>query len=209
MSSIRSSRHDHADEIRHFVDTEPEWWNRSRQDSGRSVIKITMGSTLLTVRATALATALVVVTGGPAVGVSSIQNSNLRPSAATQLWGGTGTNDLGPATVLVSARNGRVTLRSVQFIMSCTDTSDGTDSARAFDYVRGTATLNRNRFAMTLRGDSNGRSGAARLTGVLGSNGRGTARIDANARGIDPETGQVIENCQATVTFALRRGAAS
>ena len=155
-----------------------------------------MGSMLLTVGATALATALVVVTGGPAVGVSSIQNSSARPSAATQLWGGTGTNDLGPATILLSARNGRVTLRNVQFIMS-------------FDYVSGSATLNRNRFTMTLRGDSNGRSGAARLTGVLGSNGRGTARIDANARGIDPETDQVIEDCQATVTFALRRGAAS
>lgn len=209
VSSIRLSRHDYADESRHIGDTEPVGWDLARQDSGRSVIKITMGSTLLTVCATALASALVVVTGGPAVGVSSIQDSSSRPSAATQLWGGTGANDLGPATILLSARNGRVTLRNVQFIMSCTDTFDGTDSARAFDYVTGTATLNRNRFTMTLRGDSNGRSGAARLTGVLGSNGRGTARIDANARGIDPETDEVIEECQATVTFALRRGAAS
>lgn len=93
--------------------------------------------------------------------------------------------------------------------MSCTDTGDGTYSDRAFDYVSGSTTLNRNRFTMILRGDSNGRQGAARLTGVLGSNGRGTATIDATAIGIDSSTDQVIENCQARVTFSLRRGAAS
>lgn len=155
---------------------------------------------------TALATALVLAAVGPAAAVTPTQDSSSRPSAATQLWGGTGSNDLGPATILLSARGGRVTLKNVQFIMSCTDTGDGTYSDRAFDYVSGSATLNLNRFTMNLTGDSNGRQGAARLTGVLGSNGRGTARIDATATGIDYETNQVIENCQARVTFALRRG---
>ncbi len=155
---------------------------------------------------TALATALVVATVGPVGAVESTHDSNSRPTAATQLWGGTGSNELGPATILLSARGGRVTLKNVQFIMSCRDTGDGTYSDRAFDYVGGSATLNLNRFTMTLRGDSNGRSGAARLSGVLGSNGLGTARINANATGIDYETNQVIENCQAIVTFALRRG---
>ena len=168
-----------------------------------------MVSTLFTALATALVTALVVATVGPAAAVTPTQDSNSRPTAATQLWGGTGSNDLGPATILLSARGGRVTLKNVQFIMSCTDTGDGTFSDRAFDYVSGSATLNRNRFTMILRGDSNGREGAARLTGVLGSNGRGTASIDATAIGIDSSTNQVLENCQATVTFSLRRGAAS
>lgn len=158
---------------------------------------------------TALATALVVATVGPVGAVESTHDSNSRPTAATQLWGGIGSNDLGPATILLSARGGRVTLKNVQFIMSCTDTGDGTLSDRAFDYVSGSATLNLNRFTMTLRGDSNGRQGAARLTGVLGSNGRGSARIEATAIGIDSSTNQVIENCVAAATFSLRRGAAS
>jgi hypothetical protein len=46
----------------------------------------------------------------------------------------------------------------------------------------------------------------ARITGVLGSNGRGTAVIEATAVGVDSGTNTVIENCQARVTFPLLRG---
>lgn len=139
--------------------------------------------------------------------MSSAELSGSNPAAATQLWSGPGDNGLGPATILLSARGGRVTLKNVQFIMACTDAGDGFESDRAFDYVSGSATLSRNRFTMNLTGSSNGRDGAARLTGVLGSNGRGSARIDATAIGVDSGTNQVIENCQATVDFRLRRGA--
>lgn len=125
---------------------------------------------------------------------------------ANQLWSGTSSNDLGPASILLSAKSGRVKLRLVQFIMACTDTTDGTESDRAFDYVTGSATLNRNRFRMNLTGSSNGRDGLARITGVLGSNGRGTAVIEATAVGVDSGTNTVIENCQARVTFPLLRG---
>jgi hypothetical protein len=47
------------------------------------------------------------------------------------------------------------------------------------------------------------------LIAIYGTNGPGNLIDVCIARGIDPETDEVIEDCQATVTFALRRGAAS
>ena len=108
--------------------------------------------------------------------------------------------------IVLSAKNGRVKLTVLQFIMACTDAADGTESARAFDYVTGSATLNRNRFSMNLLGISNGRNGRVRLSGVLGSNGRGTATANATAVGVDSSTNNVIETCESRVTFSLLRG---
>jgi hypothetical protein len=127
--------------------------------------------------------------------------------AAPTPWGGTGANSLGPATLLLSAQNGRVTVKSLQVIMSCTDTSDGTESSRAFSAVSNIrATLRRNRFSFDFTATSGGRLGRIRLTGVLGSNGRGTARAQVDATGVDSGTGAVIERCRAAVNYRLRRG---
>jgi len=129
--------------------------------------------------------------------------------AGAVLWGGSGANDLGPGTILFKVQNGRATIKSVQAIMSCRDTSDGTYSDRAFDVVNGpTDTLNRNRFGFNFSRSSGGRQGHIRLTGRLGSNGRGTARLDLTAVGRDFSTDSVIERCQASVEYRLRRGRA-
>lgn len=124
-------------------------------------------------------------------------------------WGGTGANDVGPATLLLSANNGRVSISSLQVVMACTDTSDGTESSRAFSVVSNIrVTLRRNRFSFDFTATSGGRLGRVRLTGVLGSNGTGSARATVDATGTDSGTGAVIERCQSAVNFRLRRGRA-
>ena len=94
--------------------------------------------------------------------------------AGAVLWGGTGANDLGPGTILFKVQNGRATIKSIQAVMACTDTSDGSESDRAFDVANGpTDTLNRNRFNFNFSRYSGGRQGHVRLSGILRSNGRG------------------------------------
>ena len=128
-------------------------------------------------------------------------------SARTNLWGGSGANDVGPGTILFKVQNGRATIKSIQAVMACTDTSDGSESDRAFDVANGpTDTLNRNRFNFNFSRYSGGRQGHVRLSGILRSNGRGTARLDLTAVGRDFETDSVIERCQASVEYRLRRG---
>ena len=131
-------------------------------------------------------------------------------SAGPVLWAGFGSNDLGQGTVLFSVNNGRAKLKSLQVVMSCTDTSDGTDSDRAFDVVNGpTDTLNQNRFNFNFSRYSGGRLGHLRLTGRLRSNGAGGARLDMTATGRDDSTGAVIERCQAALNYRMHRGRVS
>ena len=131
-------------------------------------------------------------------------------SAAPRLWGGTGFNDLGRGTLTFKVNNGRATVTSLQALMACTDTSDRSESTRAFSIGRGpTDVLNRNRFNFNFSRDSGGRTGHIRLSGVLRSNGQGFARLDMTAVGVDPESGNVIERCQASVNYRMRRGPAT
>ncbi|MBJ7521570.1 MAG: hypothetical protein JHC84_17860 [Solirubrobacteraceae bacterium] len=124
-------------------------------------------------------------------------------------WGGTGANDLGPASLLLSANDGRVSVSSLQVVMACTDTSDGTESSRAFSVSSNIrVALRRNRFSFDFTATSGGRVGRVRLSGTLGSNGRGTARATVDATGTDEGTGGIIERCQSAVNFRLRRGRA-
>ena len=118
--------------------------------------------------------------------------------AAPVPWGGTGANDLGPGSILLSAENGRVAVTNVQVVMSCTDLTDGqlTDQAWYASSAR-RATLRRNRFSMRLTADAGGFNGVARLTG--------TARIDVDAEARDGD-GVTIQRCGARVEFRLRRG---
>jgi hypothetical protein len=120
-------------------------------------------------------------------------------------WGGTGANDLGPATILLSVAHGRVTVRNVQLVLSCTDAEDGTNSDQAW-YASSDrpATLRLNRYATTLTADAGGFEGTARLSGTLGSNGRGTSRIDVNAVAHN-RSGGIIARCSGRVNFRLRR----
>lgn len=126
-------------------------------------------------------------------------------SAAPTPWGGSGSNDLGPAYALLSVANGKVKVKNVQMIMACTDAEDGTESSRAFSAHYLTATpLDRNRYAISFTASSGGRLGHVRLNGVLRSNGTGTirVRIEATASG---DSGGIIERCQGETRFGLRR----
>ena len=128
-------------------------------------------------------------------------------TAGPVLWSGSGSNDVGPATILFSVQNGNAKLKTFQAIMACTDTSDGSESDRAFFVFNGpTDALSLNRFSYSFSRSAGGRVGQIRLNGRLGSNGRGTARLNLTAVARDFETDAVIERCQATVDFNLRRG---
>ena len=129
-------------------------------------------------------------------------------SAAGRVWGGVGFNDLGQSTVTFKVKNGRAKITSLQIVMSCRDTDDGTDSDRAFHMGNGpTDTLNRNRFHFRFDRYSGGREGDVRLNGRLGSNGRGVARVYVTALGRG-SGGRIVERCQASSRIPLRRGPA-
>lgn len=122
-------------------------------------------------------------------------------------WGGAAFNDLGPSSALLSVTNGMASVTNVQLIMACTDAEDGTESARAFYARYRTARpLVANRFSFTFSATAGGRVGQVRLTGTLGSNGRGTIRVQVNAVGAG-EGGAVVERCSGESTIRLRRGA--
>ncbi len=133
-------------------------------------------------------------------------------SARAVLWGGTAFSTGAivtpvPQTILLSVSGGRVTLKHFQAVMSCIDTGDGTESERAFDgstNIR--ATLHRNRFTLEFTETSGGRTGDVRLSGMLGSNGRGTVRLRLSATGVDSETSAVVERCSTSFTYGMHRG---
>ncbi len=128
-------------------------------------------------------------------------------AAAPTVWAGTGFNDLGPASTLLSVtQDGRASVTNVQLILACTDAEDGTESDRAFDArYRTRVPLNRNRFAFDFSALSGGRLGHVRLNGILRSNGRGAmrVRVEATATG---QGGEVVERCQGATRIPLRRG---
>lgn len=128
-------------------------------------------------------------------------------SAAPTLWAGTGFNDLGSASALLSVtQDGRASVTNVQLILACTDAEDGTESERAFDArYRTRQPLRRNRFAFDFSALSGGRLGRVRLNGILRSNGRGATRVrvEATATG---QGGEVVERCQGATRIPLRRG---
>jgi hypothetical protein len=131
------------------------------------------------------------------------------PSLAMALpsvpWGGTGANDLGPATILLSVAHGRVTVRNVQLVLACTNADDGTNFDQSWYAASDRpATLRLNRFTTTLSADAGGFEGTARLSGRLGSNGRGTSRIDVNAVARN-DRGGIIARCSGRIDFRLRR----
>jgi hypothetical protein len=118
-------------------------------------------------------------------------------------WGATGANDLGPATIRLSVSHGRVTVRNVPLVLSCTDAEDSTNFDQAW-YASSShpATLRLNRCSTTLHAYAGGCEGAARLSGRLGSDGRGTSLIDVNAVAHDNHT---LARCTGRVIFHLRR----
>ncbi len=127
-------------------------------------------------------------------------------SARPTPWGGLGANDLGQASALLSVSNGKAKVTNAQLIMACTDEGDGTESERAFSASRSTAVaLRRNKLDTSFDRTSGGRRGHMRIRATLNSNGRGPIRIDVSAVGRD-EHGAIVERCEGSVRFTLRRG---
>ena len=125
--------------------------------------------------------------------------------AAPTPWGGSGSNDLGPAYALLAVADGKVKVKNVQMILACTDTQDGTESSRAFSTRSPNRdTLQANRYAFDFRATSGDRRGRVRIDGVLRSSGRGTFHVRINATAKN-DAGAVIERCQGEARFAVRR----
>ena len=126
--------------------------------------------------------------------------------ARTKTWAGNGFNDLGSAAILLKVSGGKVRLTMGQLVMACTDTSDGSESARAFSASSvHRVNLRRNRFTLRVTATSGGRIGDVTVSGTLGSRGRGRVTLNINAVGVDTGTGGVIERCSGRVVFNVRR----
>ncbi len=131
-------------------------------------------------------------------------------AAAPVLWsgfGGTSTLFIRETLVLkVSA--GKVSIKTLQSVMDCTDRSDGRVNKVAFSVFnnRVRATMARNRFVINTTAVSTGRLASVRISGVLGSTGRGSARLRLLGNSSDPETGELLEECERQVTIQMRRG---
>jgi len=130
-------------------------------------------------------------------------------AAAPVLWGGTyRSDDMVVNSLLLSVDGGRVTLKSLQTTVQCTDTGDGRVSRTAVwvaDYSR-PAALRSNRFAFEFTDQQvGGPMVSYRINGTLGSNGRGTVRIRMEGDSIS-DAGGVIANCTGAITFQVRRG---
>src|ERR1041384_6542867 len=92
--------------------------------------------------------------------VTAFAASSSPASAAPRLWGGAGFNDLGNSYITFKVNNGRAKITSLQIIMSCRDTEDGTYSDRAFHTGLDDAptdVLNLNRFNFRFQRYSGGR----------------------------------------------------
>ncbi len=129
-------------------------------------------------------------------------------TASARTWSGTAfytgaTLTPTPQTLMLSVTNGRVRISSMQVVMACTG---GSGPELAFWVSsRPTVILRSNRFSFDFIESSNGgRTGRVRLSGRLGSNGRGTALSQISTAN---RPGGAFERCSARVNFSsLRRG---
>ncbi|MEI7692764.1 MAG: hypothetical protein WCJ50_09620 [Actinomycetes bacterium] len=111
-------------------------------------------------------------------------------------------------TLQLRTSGGRVWIKTLQVVLACTDTADGSVNPVAFTVYNSPVrdTLSRNRYVIDLSAVSTGRLAAVHVRGTLGSNGRGSARIRLLGNSTDPDTGQRLEECEREVTINLRRG---
>ena len=111
-------------------------------------------------------------------------------------------------TLQLRTSGGRVWIKTLQAVLACTDSSDGSVNPVAFTIRNSPVrdTLRRNRFVIDLSAVSTGRLAAVHVTGTLGSNGRGSARLRLLGNSTDPDTGERLEECEREVTIAVRRG---
>ncbi len=111
-------------------------------------------------------------------------------------------------TLQLRTSGGRVWVKTLQVVLACTDSSDGMVRPVAFTIYNSAVRdrISRNRFVIDLSARSTGRRAAVRIRGTLGSNGRGSARVRLLGNSTDPATGERLEDCERSVTIAVRRG---
>ncbi len=169
---------------------------------------VLVASAAVAISIPALASAASASSGAQGSGAAGAIELRTVGRSAARMWGATGFNDLGSASALFSVRNGSVRTINMQFVMACTDTADGSESSRAFDFQSlAPVRLHRNRYATRITASSGGRDGNIRLRGTFGSNGRGTMRVDMTAVGRDSADNRIVESCHAAASFRMRRGA--
>ena len=111
-------------------------------------------------------------------------------------------------TLQLRTSGGKVWIKTLQVVLACTDSSDGSVNPVAFTIYNSAVrpALSRNKFVINLSALSTGRLAAVRVKGTLGSNGRGSARVRLLGNSTDPNTGERLEECEREVTIAVRRG---
>jgi len=126
-------------------------------------------------------------------------------ASAPVLWAGTGFfvgDQVASESLILKTSGGRVSVKSLQVVVSCTERIGGRVFPIAF-YVYNSSirdTLSRNRFVIDLSAVRYGnRRASVRVKGTLGSNGRGSAQI--RVRGLDGPD----EACERDRTLQMRR----
>ena len=126
-------------------------------------------------------------------------------ASAPVLWAGTGFfvgDQVASESLILKTSGGRVSVKSLQVVVSCTERIGGRVFPIAF-YVYNSSirdTLSRNRFVIDLSAVRYGnRRASVRVKGTLGSNGRGSAQI--RVRGLDGPD----EECERDRTLQMRR----
>ncbi len=138
------------------------------------------------------------------------------PAAAqATTWGGPATggepnaNYAYPDVTILFARNGaHVELRNFQLLMECTARSDGYVSIVAFSAGGPSgysATLRDKRLRMRFVSESGGRTASTDLRAFMRPNGKGSAVVKIEAVGRESDSGAIIEDCTADVSYKIQR----
>lgn len=131
-------------------------------------------------------------------------------SASPAMWSGVyRSDDFVVQSVMMSVSGSRVTLKSLQTYVRCTEVSTGQISPKAVwivDYPQA-AVLRANRFTFRFALQSNtlGPLVDYRITGALNPGGQGRVRVAMEGNEVDGDTGEVLSRCTGGVTFQVRR----
>ena len=131
-------------------------------------------------------------------------------SASPATWSGVyRSDDFVVQSVMMSVSGSRVSLKSLQTYVRCTEVSSGRVSPKAVWIVDSpqAAALHANRFAFdfALQSDTLGPLVSYRITGALNPGGQGRVRVAMEGNEVDGDTGEVLSRCTGGVTFQVRR----
>ncbi|MBU6243785.1 MAG: hypothetical protein KGP12_01085 [Actinomycetales bacterium] len=159
---------------------------------------------------TARARALAALMAGCALGAGLLGGAPAA-SARPVLWSGIfrSADTLALYSLQLSVDGGRVSIKSLQTTVDCTDAGDGRVSPTAvwvIDYPR-QSTMHANRFTFVFDDQSSSLSPLVRyrISGTLNSRGHGSVRVRMAGDQISADSGEVIASCVGDVTFPVTR----